>query len=302
MAANLANGIRCSFMGFPVWGSDVGGYFGGKIPENLYARWLQLGTWSALYEIKFDNAAGLGEEGQPWKYSKKLQQILRECNNLRIEMLPFFYSLVNTSYKNVVVMKPLAYVYSHDEKTYHIWDQYILGNTFLVAPILDSTNTRQVYLPEEKWTDHDNNKSYDGSQHITITQPLERIPIFIKNNSLFVSGNFSIGNLKLWYKEKQSQLTIHLFSYQNNGNISFDYIDFFDNNKEKLLIAKSTPEKIEFRAPILKCPSRLVIKLDRKPKEVILNGKKTKYKWDTKQKLTIVYLKQLAENILILKR
>ena len=43
LAGNMANAIRCGFIGFPVWGSDVGGYLGGWISESLYARWL--GIW-----------------------------------------------------------------------------------------------------------------------------------------------------------------------------------------------------------------------------------------------------------------
>ena len=39
MAGNMANAIRCGFMGFPVWGNDTGGYLGeGKIDELLYIR------------------------------------------------------------------------------------------------------------------------------------------------------------------------------------------------------------------------------------------------------------------------
>lgn len=301
IAANLANGIRCSFMGFPIWGSDVGGYFGGKISEKLYARWLQLGVWSGLYEIKLDNAGGQGEDRPPWKYSEKLQHIFRECNNSRMELLPFFYSLANTSYKNGVIMKPLAYVYPEDEKTYKIWDQFIIGNTFLVAPILDSTDSRIVYLPEGEWIDfYDKNKTFIGNQHIRVTQPIERIPVFIKKNSLYVSGKFLIGNSKLW--EKETELTIHLFPGENGENVSFGYIDFHDSNKEKLFIVKSSAKEIEFRAPILNCSAKLEVKLEHKPSAVLIDGKKAKFDWNEKQKLLHVKLQQLKENEIIVRK
>jgi alpha-glucosidase (family GH31 glycosyl hydrolase) len=44
MAGNIANAMRSGFMGFPVWGSDVGGYLDGRIPEKLYTRWLEFGA------------------------------------------------------------------------------------------------------------------------------------------------------------------------------------------------------------------------------------------------------------------
>jgi alpha-glucosidase (family GH31 glycosyl hydrolase) len=79
LAGSIANAMRCGFMGFPVWGSDVGGYLGGGIPEELYARWLEFGSWSGFFEIKLDDTDKKGEERPPWKYSEKLIDIFRSC-------------------------------------------------------------------------------------------------------------------------------------------------------------------------------------------------------------------------------
>jgi alpha-glucosidase (family GH31 glycosyl hydrolase) len=58
LRGNLANAMRAGFMGFPVWGSDVGGYLGeGYIDPELYLRWMQFGVFSGFMEGRFFTSA-----------------------------------------------------------------------------------------------------------------------------------------------------------------------------------------------------------------------------------------------------
>ena len=234
LASSIANSVRVGFMGFPSWGSDVGGYLGGRISEKLYARWLEFGSWSGMFETKLDNAGGKGEDRPPWKYSKELQSIFRDACEQRMKFLPYIYSSLNTSYKNGVMMKPLSYEYPNDPKTYGIWNEYLFGNAFLVAPIYDSLNVREVYLPKGKWYDYnDISKSYDGGRTIQVTLPLNKYPVFIKANSIYVTGNIFQGNNKIWESNYQKSLSIHVIPGRDGEKTSFSYVDLFDGNKEK---------------------------------------------------------------------
>ena len=135
LAGSAANAMRCGFLGFPVWGGDTGGYLGeGRIEEDLYTRWLQWSAWNGMFEIKIDGSGGSGEDRPPWKYSVQLQDAFREVCKFRMDLLPYIYSCVNTSYKNGVVMKPLAYQYLADENTYTIWDEYSFWQCFFSGP------------------------------------------------------------------------------------------------------------------------------------------------------------------------
>ena len=58
-------------------------------------------------------------------------------------------------------------------------DQYMLGNKYLVAPIMSSDNTRIVKLPKGKWKD-DMGKLYKGGKTYTIDVPLSRLPWFVE--------------------------------------------------------------------------------------------------------------------------
>lgn len=58
-------------------------------------------------------------------------------------------------------------------------DQYMLGDQYLVAPIMSSNHTRTVKLPKGKWKD-DMGKQYKGRKTYTITAPLSRLPWFVE--------------------------------------------------------------------------------------------------------------------------
>lgn len=58
-------------------------------------------------------------------------------------------------------------------------DQFMLGDKYLVAPMITSGNSRQVILPKGKWKD-DLGKIHNGGKTISINVPLSRIPYFEK--------------------------------------------------------------------------------------------------------------------------
>jgi alpha-glucosidase (family GH31 glycosyl hydrolase) len=289
MAGNMANAIRCGFMGFPVWGNDTGGYLGeGKIDELLYMRWLEWSVWNGMFEIKIDGAGGSGEDRPPWKYSEQLQQVFRNVCQFRMEMLPYIYSCANTSYKNGVLMKPLAYMYPDDENTYTIWDEFIFGSAFLIAPVFLAENERQIYLPQGNWIDYyEPNKEYSGPLTISQSIPLERIPVFIRQNSIYVSGQIYQGNSKTWAGNLNGKenLIIHLYPGEINENSQFTYVDYLDGDTEKSMTLQHQAGKILFSSPAIPIPSVVRVTCSEKPQKVFYDGKTATFKYDKQSKI-----------------
>jgi alpha-glucosidase (family GH31 glycosyl hydrolase) len=208
-----------------------------------------------------------------------------------MELQPFIFSLANTSYKNGVLMKPLAYVFPNDKNTYGIWDEYLLGRTFLVAPILDSTNTRKVYLPSGTWLDlYDQSKSFTGNQTITAKMPLEEIPVFVKTNSIYLTCQIVEGNSKIWNEavSKEKTLNIHLFPGKTGESFSFDYVDNTHSNKEKPLVISTASNQIQFTSPALSINAKLICRLEKQPSAVMLNGKKAECEWNMANNILLV--------------
>ena len=76
-------------------------------------------------------------------------------------------------------MRTMFYEFPNDEKCWNLRDQYMFGSDYLVAPILaPQTFSREVYLPEGKWEDINDGKTYNGGQTVTVDAPIECIPVF----------------------------------------------------------------------------------------------------------------------------
>jgi hypothetical protein len=74
--------------GYPVIGSDVGGYSGKIIPPRLYIRWAQFSTFCGLFLN-----GGHGNRAL-WERSKEELEIIRKYSWLHTELIPYMYSYV----------------------------------------------------------------------------------------------------------------------------------------------------------------------------------------------------------------
>jgi alpha-glucosidase (family GH31 glycosyl hydrolase) len=290
LQANFANAARSAFMGFPVWGTDVGGYQGeGYIPEELYLRWMQAGSMAGLFEIKLDGAGGDGRDRMPWQYSEAVQQQLRTILDDRMQFIPYLYSLAQTSSEHGSLMQPMAYRHLDDSLTYDIWDQFYVGDAILVAPIFKPGEKRSVYLPAGQWRDYDAPASrFTGGKPLDITAPITKFPRFVRANSLFVTGNLYQGNNKLW-QHQETQLVIHAFPGQKGSNNQFDYVDMFDGNKVKKLSLQHSNKEITVNSPAVAYARKFEVILDATPRSITINGEKVSGNYDVQQKVLTVF-------------
>ncbi|SMO45873.1 TIM-barrel domain-containing protein [Gracilimonas mengyeensis] len=306
MSGNMANAMRAGFMGFPVWGNDTGGYLGdGFIDEQLYIRWLQWSVWNGMFEIKIDGMGGSGKDRAPWQYSQQLQDVFRDVTELRMAMLPYAYSLANTSDQNGVLMKPMTYMYPDDETTYEMWNQYIFGDAFLVAPLFSPNNSREVYLPEGTWYDyHDLSTKMEGRQTITKKVSLQEIPIFVKANSIYLTGDIYRGNSKNWRGnlEGNESLTIHLFPGEPGQTTSFTYVDYLDDDQEKVMKLSRSDLSIQFNSEALAADSHAIVRLDSEPQNITVNGEPVEFQYNDDQKTVSVEINAGSDIEVIVKQ
>lgn len=294
LQGNFANAMRASFMGFPVWGSDVGGYQGdGYIPEDLYIRWMQAGSMTGLFEIKLDGAGGAGQDRMPWRYDEKFQTIFRKICEDRMNFLPYLYSLANSSGTSGAMMQPLAYRHLSDKNTYSIYDQFYLGQAIMVAPVMHKNLSRKIYLPKGHWIDFDNTAVYyKGGKTLQIDVPLNKLPRFIAENSILVTGFVYQGNDRNWlsYLNHKGDITITLTPAFETGETEFVYVDYKDQNKSKTIRMKKSRKHLSAEIPALTHDARLKILIPKKPESLQLNGEKAEFIYDPDSKSGYLYL------------
>ncbi|MBN1309266.1 MAG: hypothetical protein JXA18_15185 [Chitinispirillaceae bacterium] len=276
----VANGIKTAFCGFPMWGSDIGGYGTGatKIPSDQYLRWLTFGCFSGFMENMLDGkepyiytSSGDAVEGQT--FTSRYKSV---CD-LRMSLLPYVYSLANTSADNGVIMRPLPYMYPDDANTYEISDEYLFGDAFLVAPITSASTSRRVYLPAGTWYyffDQTETHTSTGGSITTPAIPVYRIPVYIKENSVYVTGRIYAGNSKKWISnfDDTKNDTINAFPGAAGETATFTYVDYLDKDTKKSISVESGDDDfVRVRSPAMTIPTTVKVRLSAAPTSVRLN-------------------------------
>jgi alpha-glucosidase (family GH31 glycosyl hydrolase) len=65
-----------------------------------------------------------------------------------------------------------------------IKDQYMLGDSLLVAPIPPGVKSRKVVLPAGRWYDFYTGELAGEGQTVEVSPPLSRIPLFVRDGGL----------------------------------------------------------------------------------------------------------------------
>ncbi len=175
---------RAAFMGFPIWGSDTGGYYEFKDRE-VFARWLEFSAFSGLMEI-----GGVGEHA-PWRmptqptFDQELIDIYRQYTQLRETLQPYIVAAAQDAATGMPIVRPMVFEDRTDRRLRDLWDQYMFGPDLLVAPVWRTgARSRQVYLPAGTWRNYWNTSEvYQGPQTLSVDVPLDLVPVFVRDGA-----------------------------------------------------------------------------------------------------------------------
>jgi alpha-D-xyloside xylohydrolase len=183
MAAALRAGLSLSLSGIPFWSHDIGGFWSpagpGALTPQLYIRWAQFGLLSS--HARFH---GVGPR-EPWAYGEEAVAIVREFARLRYRLLPYLWALAReASEVGAPVVRPMCLEFPDDPAAPSLDAQYMLGANLLVAPVFNEEGRCCVYLPAGRWYDYWTNEPRVGPAHLELEVPLERIPLFVRDDSI----------------------------------------------------------------------------------------------------------------------
>lgn len=182
--------FRSAEAGYVVIGSDIGGYLDlddvnqtEPVPfsTETFARWTALGALMPFMQLH--GRANL----TPWTVPEQTERVValyRYWSHLHSELVPFFYSLAEAAYAGAApIVRPLG-----EQGTWVGDYRYMLGDAFLVAPILDGTAVRAVELPAGTWHSWwDTGAEPESGGKVLAGQSFpawEQIPLYLKAGAI----------------------------------------------------------------------------------------------------------------------
>ncbi len=162
---------------------NVGGY--DDYPE-LYTRWFEYAAFLPIFRTH-----GSRIHNEVWSYGKAAEPILEKYLRLRYELLPYIYSLGYHTYQTgAPFMRALFMDFPGDPDAGTVFDEYMLGPAFLVAPVTaQGATSRAVYLPAGyDWYNFWTRERMRGGQTIRVEAPIDVIPLFVRAGSILPLG------------------------------------------------------------------------------------------------------------------
>ncbi|WP_148356819.1 glycoside hydrolase family 31 protein [Peribacillus simplex] len=182
---NIKMGIGLSLSGIYNFGHDVGGFSGPAPEPELFVRWVQNGIVHPRFTIHSWNDDQTVNE--PWMYPETLESI-SALIKFRTKIIPYLYTALHEAYDNYQpIIRPTFYDFEHDETTFEENDDFMLGESLLVASVVEKgKREREVYLPKntDGWYDIHTGKWYEGGQTVVIPAPLSYTPLLAKAGSI----------------------------------------------------------------------------------------------------------------------
>ena len=156
MLGDLRGGLSFGLSGFSFWSHDMGGFVTAS-PEDIYRRWLPFGFLSS------HTRAHGAPPTEPWLISESFTDAFRACAEMKYKLMPYVWEQAKECSKlGLPMVRALLVEFPHDQGAWYVEDEYMFGSKMLVAPLLESGNSRNVYLPKGKWIDYQTGKVYEG--------------------------------------------------------------------------------------------------------------------------------------------
>ncbi|MBQ5600055.1 MAG: glycoside hydrolase family 31 protein [Lachnospiraceae bacterium] len=210
--------------GMPYIGTDIGG-FGSDTTKELMCRWIEVGCFSPLCR-NHSSADTLAQE--PWEWGEETIRVYRKFLKLRYMLLPYYYDLCKKeTHDGLPMLRPLVLNYEKDENTKNLNGEFMLGDSLLVAPVVEQGMMKKlVYLPEGIWYNFWTGEKLEGTRYIICGAELDECPIFVKGGSIIPM--IAPGR---WAAEKKDE-ELYLDIYPDENGAVNEYLHYQDNGED----------------------------------------------------------------------
>lgn len=288
--------LQMGMQGMGYMHSDLGGFAGNNLDDELYTRWLQYGVFQPIYRPHAQEEV----PSEPVFREPKTKALAKKSIELRYSLLPYNYTLVfENNQKGTPLMRPLffeeanASVFVNDKS-------YLWGDSFLVSPVVQSGIKEQlVYFPaNSNWYNFYTDEKVGGGQTKMVSLNEESIPVYVRGGS-FIPRIHPIQNtdlyhlksfdLHFYFDETKKESEGHL--YNDDGETpnafekgKYEILNFeseYKNNRLSIEIESEIGKNYQFSK---KMTNLLIHNISKRPKKVTGNI----YIWDENNQTLLI--------------
>ena len=200
LAFQLTAVLSSGLSGVPYMSYDMAGYQYGRFSKDIayesqvFIRGTQFTAFTICMQTHgtVRRSYQFAEEDPNYAY---VTEIYRAYTKLHEHLTPYITELSEEACNTgMPVMRHLILGWQGDKTAWDIEDQYMFGDAFMIAPILDEKNTRKIYLPEGEWVDLNTGKEYsvgkdglwltDAEGNISYSASIAELPTFYNKNTV----------------------------------------------------------------------------------------------------------------------
>lgn len=291
--------LQMGMQGLAYMHSDLGGFAGPMLDDELYVRWLQYGVFQPVFRPHAQDAV----PAEPVFRSERTKVLAREAVWLRYAMLPYNYTLAFDNSRNgMPLMRPLMFVETDPDKPFDRSSTYMWGPDFLVAPVTEPGAARQeVYFPVSGslWFDFHTGQAHRGGV-LEVVKPVDaHIPVYVRAGAFIpmakvvqTTRDYSAREIDLHYYHDVSVASASGKLYDDDGETA----DAYEKGKYEIVrfgskyaagrleIAFETETGKDYAAQA-RAFALKVHNVHGKPRAVTVDGKAARFAWNGKHKL-----------------
>jgi oligosaccharide 4-alpha-D-glucosyltransferase len=295
--------------------SDLGGFAGPVLDDELYVRWLQYGVFQPIFRPHAQEAV----PAEPVFREARTKALAREAVRLRYAMLPYNYTAAfENSRTGMPLMRPVLFEDPDNDMvpTPAISSTYLWGPDFLVAPVVEAGQLRkEVYFPNQGgkpgsvWFDFYSDQPHRGGILETVSTVPEHIPTYVRAGAFIPlarvghsTQDYSGKTLELHYYHDASVSAASGQLYDDDGTTAHAFesgqstlVRFDSQAGAGMLQIGLRTERGASATPMARTFVLKVHNVGTRPRAVQAAGKSLPFAWDAKRRLLEVSLPPLAD-------
>ncbi|MGN1164109.1 MAG: TIM-barrel domain-containing protein [Candidatus Ornithospirochaeta sp.] len=190
----LSAGLSASVSGIFFWGFDIAGFSGPLPARELYLRSYELAAFSPVMQWHSEPVGGQFSllmksedkinDRSPWNIDARCGDVLDICRKFSRIRFSIRWYLEKEARHSASSMEPLMRPMFYSFPGLDVYDQFLLGRSLMVAPILEEGATeRKIVIPEGRWHSINTGSVVEGVKEIVLAIPVDEIGLFLNIDS-----------------------------------------------------------------------------------------------------------------------